>query len=65
MKQTPRYLPAFLTLLALTAFAADALAAAPAVTSAATRKAHAGIPYDIGLPLTGATGIECRDTSAG
>ncbi|MEZ0266888.1 MAG: DUF1800 family protein [Phycisphaerae bacterium] len=65
MKQTTRYLPAFLTLLALSALAADALAAAPAVTSAATRRAHAGVPYDIGLPLTGTSGIECRDTAAG
>jgi glucose/arabinose dehydrogenase len=32
----------------------------PMLLSAASRKTHAGVPFDIGLPLTGAPGIECR-----
>jgi glucose/arabinose dehydrogenase len=32
----------------------------PMLVSAASRKAHAGIPFDIDLPLTSPPGIECR-----
>ena len=32
----------------------------PMLLGAASRKTHAGIPFDIDLPLTGAPGIECR-----
>jgi uncharacterized protein (DUF1800 family) len=39
--------------------------AAPVLQSAATRKMHAAVPYDLGLPLSGATGIEPRDLTTG
>jgi glucose/arabinose dehydrogenase len=32
----------------------------PMLVSAASRKTHAGVPFDIGLPLTGSPGVECR-----
>ncbi|MEY2544573.1 MAG: hypothetical protein QOE81_2034 [Verrucomicrobiota bacterium] len=32
----------------------------PMLLGAASRKTHAGIPFDINLPLTGSPGIECR-----
>jgi uncharacterized protein (DUF1800 family) len=38
---------------------------APALQSAASRKNHAGVTYDLGLPLTGATGIEPRNLATG
>ncbi|MGB7159168.1 MAG: DUF1800 family protein [Tepidisphaeraceae bacterium] len=34
--------------------------AAPQLTSAVSRKSHGGTNYDIALPLTGNSGIECR-----
>jgi uncharacterized protein (DUF1800 family) len=38
---------------------------APVLQSAASRKAHGAVNYDIGLPLTGATGIEPRNLATG
>jgi glucose/arabinose dehydrogenase len=32
----------------------------PMLVSAASRKTHAGVPFDINLPLTGTRGVECR-----
>lgn len=32
----------------------------PMLVSAASRKTHTGVPFDINLPLTGSPGIECR-----
>ena len=32
----------------------------PMLVSAASRKTHSGVPFDIDLPLTGLRGIECR-----
>jgi hypothetical protein len=37
---------------------------APTVTSAVSRKLHAGVPYDVNLPLTGTDGVECRTDNA-
>jgi hypothetical protein len=36
----------------------------PMLVSAASRKTHAGVPFDIGLPLTGSPGVECRSGGA-
>ena len=33
------------------------------VTSVVSRKNHAGTPFDIALPLTGAAGVECRNSA--
>ena len=38
---------------------------APVLQSAASRKIHAGVNYDLGLPLVGATGIEPRNLATG
>jgi glucose/arabinose dehydrogenase len=32
----------------------------PMLVSAASRKTHAGVPFDINLPLSGTRGVECR-----
>jgi hypothetical protein len=37
-------------------------ASSPTVTSAVSRKLHAGVPYDIAMPTTGTDGVECRTT---
>lgn len=42
-----------------------AFAQAPVLQSAASRRAHGGVNYDIGLPLAGQSGIECRVVTAG
>jgi len=34
----------------------------PAVQTAFSRKLHAGIPFDIPLPMTGPAGVECRSS---
>jgi len=60
-----RAITPLILLLVLSEVASSALAAAPAVTSAATRKAHGGINYDLGMPLSGTSGIEPREISAG
>jgi uncharacterized protein (DUF1800 family) len=39
--------------------------AAPALKSAVSRVSHTGQTFDIALPLTGGSGIECRDVSRG
>ncbi len=39
--------------------------AAPVLQSAASRKIHGTTPFDMGLPLTGASGIEPRDLTGG
>lgn len=36
------------------------VAGAPAVVSAASRKLHAGVAFDLPLPVSGKAGIECR-----
>jgi len=33
---------------------------APVPTSVVSRKLHAGVPFDINMPLTGTSGVECR-----
>lgn len=38
---------------------------APQLQTAVSRRAHAGTVYDIPLPLTGTTGVECRIVSGG
>jgi uncharacterized protein (DUF1800 family) len=38
---------------------------APALQSAASRKTHGAVNYDIGLPLTGTSGIEPRNLATG
>ena len=52
-------------LMALAVIGADAQAAAPLLVSATSRKVHGAASYDIGLPLTGNSGIECRNLAAG
>ena len=37
-------------------------ASAPTVTSAVSRKLHAGVPYDINMPQSGPSGVEDRTT---
>jgi hypothetical protein len=39
-------------------------AAAPTPTQVVSRKLHSGAPFDINLPLTGSSGIECRSGGA-
>jgi hypothetical protein len=40
-------------------------AGAPTASTIVSRKLHGGTPYDIPLPLTGSSGIECRSGGAG
>ena len=39
--------------------------AAPVPTGAVSRKLHNGTPFDVPLPLTGSSGVECRSGGAG
>ncbi len=64
MKFRPLALP-LAALLILAAASNDALAAAPVLVSAASRKMHNGVNYDLGLPLTGNSGIEARNLATG
>ena len=36
----------------------------PTPTQVVSRKLHSGVPFDINLPLTGNSGIECRSGGA-
>jgi kumamolisin len=47
----------------VTASAKTASIPVPNLLSAASVKVHAGTPYSIDLPLTGAQGVECRQTN--
>ena len=38
---------------------------APVPTGAVSRKLHNGTPFDVPLPLTGSSGVECRSGGAG
>ncbi len=40
------------------------LLAPPTPTAVVSRKLHSGAPFDINLPLTGNSGIECRSGGA-
>lgn len=42
-----------------------AQAAAPVLQSGVSRLSHGATPFDVQLPLTGGSGIECRDVSGG
>lgn len=49
----------------LTFAAALSQAQAPRLISAASRMSHGSAAYDVALPLSGASGIECRSTAKG